>query len=91
MTEIGRVLTKIRMNNNESSKDMARKLYISPSYLSSIESGNRKVPDYLIERVCETYCVSDLDKMKLNNQGKVLVAKRVNLTDFAYKKYKNNG
>lgn len=44
VTNLGKKLRKIRIDNDEISSDMARKLEISVSYLSTIENGKRNVP-----------------------------------------------
>lgn len=38
LTEFGKLLRIIRINSGDTSKDMAKKLNLSPSYLSAIES-----------------------------------------------------
>lgn len=43
-TELGKTLRKIRIDRDELLKDMAEKLDMSPSMLSSIENGTRKPP-----------------------------------------------
>ena len=44
VTNLGKKLRKIRIDNDEISSDMARKLEISVSYLSAIENGKRNIP-----------------------------------------------
>ena len=44
LTEFGKLLRIIRINSGDTSKDMAKKLNLSPSYLSAIESGKRNIP-----------------------------------------------
>ncbi|MBR6052025.1 MAG: helix-turn-helix transcriptional regulator [Clostridia bacterium] len=53
------------MKNEESARKMAEKLYISPSYLSSIENGSRRIPTDFIERIADVYKLSDEDNEKL--------------------------
>ena len=43
VTNLGKKLRKIRIDNDEISSDMARKLEISVSYLSAIENGKRNI------------------------------------------------
>lgn len=66
MLEFGRLLKIIRVNNGETAKMMAGKLFISPSYLSSIESGTRKVPVNLIEMITETYNLTPYEEVQLH-------------------------
>lgn len=65
MTEFGKFLRIVRVKNEESARKMAEKLYISPSYLSSIENGSRRIPEDFIERIADVYKLSDEDNEKL--------------------------
>ncbi|MBR7083256.1 MAG: helix-turn-helix domain-containing protein [Clostridia bacterium] len=65
MTEFGKFLRIVRVKNEESARKMAEKLYISPSYLSSIENGSRRIPTDFIERIADVYKLSDEDNEKL--------------------------
>ncbi|MBR6050496.1 MAG: helix-turn-helix domain-containing protein [Clostridia bacterium] len=67
MTELGRLLKIIRVNSGDTAKEMAAKLYMSPSYLSAIESGKRNIPANLIGSIAEVYDLSPEDKEKLRN------------------------
>lgn len=66
MLEFGRLLKIIRVNNGETANMMAEKLFISPSYLSSIESGKRKVSVNLIEMITETYNLTPYEEVQLH-------------------------
>ncbi len=55
LTELGKVLRKMRIDKGELLKDMADKLSISPSYLSAIESSERNIPDGFIKKVIHVY------------------------------------
>lgn len=87
MTELGRLLKIIRVNSGDSAKEMAEKLYMSPSYLSAIENGKRNVPANLIGTVAEAYHLSDEDKERLREavlgSDKPL---KMNLTNFSDRK-----
>ena len=65
MTEFGKFLRIVRVKNEESARKMAEKLFISPSYLSSIENGSRRIPTDFIERLADVYKLSDEDNEKL--------------------------
>ncbi len=67
MTELGRLLKIIRVNSGDTAKEMAGKLYMSPSYLSAIESGKRNIPANLIGAVADVYDLSPEDKEKLRD------------------------
>lgn len=87
MTELGRLLKIIRVNSGDTAKEMAAKLYMSPSYLSAIESGKRNIPANLIGSIAEVYDLSPEDKEKLRNavlgEDKPL---KMNLTNFCDRK-----
>lgn len=57
LTELGKKTRKIRIDNEEILMDMANKLGISVSYLSSIEVGKRNVPEDFIEKIEQIYNV----------------------------------
>lgn len=59
VTQYGKVLRKIRIDRGEVLGDMAYNLKISISYLSSIETGARKVPQNLTEIIAKTYSLND--------------------------------
>lgn len=65
VTELGKTLRKIRIDRDELLKNMAEKLDMSPSMLSSIENGTRKPPVGFSERVENAYSLSDLEKDEL--------------------------
>lgn len=44
MTEIGKFLKKLRVDNNEILYTMAKKLDVTPSFLSAVELGKKKMP-----------------------------------------------
>lgn len=66
LTKLGRFLRIYRINNNEILKDMAERLNISPSYLSSIENGKRNPTKKFISKLCKTYNFksSEIDELK---------------------------
>ena len=55
LTELGKYLRSIRCENGELLKDMASKLSISPSMLSSIEGGTRNVPKSFVDNITNIY------------------------------------
>ena len=52
------ILSIIRIKNDEKLLDMARKLNVSVSYLSSIENNNRKIPTDLLKKLFRKYHLS---------------------------------
>ena len=51
VTTFGKVLRKLRIDHSEILGDMAKKLKISPAYLSAIENNGRVIPDDLIAKL----------------------------------------
>ena len=89
LTEFGKLLRIIRINSGDTSRDMAKKLGFSPSYLSAIESGKRNAPIDMERLLSRSYPLSQIDLEKLrtamfSSGGAV----KINLTDFAEKKQK---
>lgn len=87
LTEFGKLLRIIRINSGDSSREMARKLGFSPSYLSAIESGKRNVPTDMEKLLSKSYPLSqsDLEKLRAAMFASSDTVK-INLTDFAEKK-----
>lgn len=87
LTEFGKLLRIIRINYGDSSREMARKLGFSPSYLSAIESGKRNIPTDMEKLLSKSYPLSQIDLEKLRT---AMFASsdtvKINLTDFAEKK-----
>ncbi len=78
LTEIGKELRKIRVDNDENIKAMASKLDMSISYLSSIETGNRTIPDDLVERVVKIYNL-DRKKEEVLRNAEINSSKKINI------------
>ena len=57
-TAFGKELRKIRVDKDENIYTMAKKLDISISYLSSIESGKRRIPEGMVDQVITVYKLS---------------------------------
>ena len=87
ITEFGKLLRIIRINSGDSAKDMAKKLNMSPSYLSTIENGKRNIPPDMEQLLIHAYNLSEKDKAKLR---KAMVDScdtvKIDLTDLADKK-----
>ena len=72
VTQYGKILRKIRIDEGELLGDMADKLMISSSYLSAIETGNREIPINFTRQITEMYrlkkaIVSQLEKAEIEN------------------------
>ena len=64
LTDLGRLLRKIRIDHGEILKDMANRFGVTASYLSAVENGKRAVPEAWEEiigygvRTCDCrYCL----------------------------------
>ncbi len=66
ITEFGKELRKIRIENDEILKDMSDKLGVTVSYLSAVENGKRDIPDNWLEGITMLYDLSSsaLEKLK---------------------------
>lgn len=63
LTQFGKELRKIRIENDQILKNMADKLNVTAAYLSAVENGNRRVPDSWINTIAKEYDLSD-EKVK---------------------------
>ena len=87
ITEFGKLLRIIRINCGDSAKDMAQKLNMSPSYLSTIENGKRNIPPDMDALLIHAYKLSDKDKAKLRKaMAESSDTVKIDLTDLAEKK-----
>jgi len=55
------VVRAIRRENHLSQRDMARSLHVSPGYVGQWELTISKPSSELIERMCHTFSISDVD------------------------------
>ena len=58
VNDLGRFLKKLRIDNDERVRDMASMLGVTPSYLSSIEHGKRKISPALLTRIAAVYVLN---------------------------------
>ena len=67
ITNFGKELRKLRIDNDELLKDMADKLGVTISYLSAVEHGKREVPDDWVNTISKLYQLSDAEKDNLED------------------------
>lgn len=67
LTTLGRELRILRMDNQELLKDMAKRLNVTPAYLSSIENGKRTPPKGMVEQIISIYSCPDALSNKLRD------------------------
>ena len=58
VTKFGKYLRVLRMDRGELLKDMADKLELVPSYLSSIENGKRTPANDIVNKIADVYSLS---------------------------------
>lgn len=61
-TELGKFLRKLRIDADEILLDMANKLGVASSFLSSVENGKKRMPSAWNARICELYALNDAQK-----------------------------
>lgn len=59
ITELGKFLRKLRIDENETLKQMAVKLNITPAYLSAIENGKRTMPEAKSKELITLYKLTE--------------------------------
>lgn len=65
LTKFGKTLRIIRLERNEKLKDMAGKLKITPSYLSSVENGKKPITKEFVDRIFSFYDFNGEEKDKI--------------------------
>lgn len=61
-TELGKYLKKLRIDKGEKMQDMAEKLNVSSSFLSSVESGKKRMPSMMMRNIIKIYTPDENDK-----------------------------
>lgn len=67
ITKFGKFLRVIRINTGESAQQMAAKLGMSPSYLSTIENGKRNIPPTMEADILANYKLTEEQKAELRD------------------------
>ena len=65
LTELGKILRKIRIDRQELLRDMAKKLDVSAAYLSAVENGKRKAPKAWVDSIIQAYNLDSNEARKL--------------------------
>ena len=65
MTSLGIALRKLRLDRHELLRDMAKKLDVSSAFLSAVETGRKKAPTKLVNKVCELYELDDRERQEI--------------------------
>ena len=59
LTQFGKELRHIRLDQDEKLKDMAEKLGVTVAYLSAVENGKRNIPNGWIETIANEYSLDE--------------------------------
>ena len=67
VSNLGRLLRKIRIDNDEILKDMADRFGVTASYLSAVENGKRAFPGSWETIIHDSYCLNEHQKKELRS------------------------
>lgn len=67
LSPFGKFSRKLRLERGELLLDMAKKLQVQPSYLSSVEVGRKSVPKSWKKEIAEIYNLNTTEKKDLEN------------------------
>ncbi len=65
LTNFGKLLRKIRIDHGEILMDMAKRLKVSPSFLSAVEVGRKSAPSGWSDTIAEQYHLSEDQRQEL--------------------------
>ena len=69
VTEFGKVLRKIRIDHGEILKQMADRLNVSSSFLSSVENGKKAIPADWCEKIAVFYQLDEIQTQLLKDSA----------------------
>lgn len=69
LTEFGKILRKLRIDHDETLIRMAKKLQVTASFLSYVETGQRNVPDVWLEQIPRLYSLNTQQSKELREAG----------------------
>lgn len=55
LTDLGKFLRKLRIDNDETEAAMAKKIGVSSAFLSAVENGKKDIPDSWVGGICKIY------------------------------------
>lgn len=67
MTALGKFLRKLRIDNDEILLNMAEKLHVSPSFLSSVENGRKSPPPEWLDAITFCYNLDNARRAELES------------------------
>ncbi len=79
ITEFGKEIRKLRIDEGENLSSMSKKLGVSISYLSAIENGNREIPEGFVDKISDIYHLSKERKKRfidaeINSVNKISIS-----------------
>lgn len=80
VTQYGKILRKIRIDEGEILGDMAKKLDISVAYLSSIENGDRNLPNEFTKKISRIYSLDkNIEKQLVDAEKEYISQTKISL------------
>ena len=67
LTQLGKFLRKLRIDRGELLRDMAKKLDVALSFLSSVENGKKKMPTEWVVKISDIYTLSEEQRKNLDS------------------------
>lgn len=67
ITEYGRFIRELRKNKKENLNIMSKKMNVSISFLSSLESGKKQIPKDFVDKLVLVYNLDEIQKIRLIN------------------------
>ncbi|WP_422023714.1 helix-turn-helix domain-containing protein [Pyruvatibacter mobilis] len=67
LTALAKELRKLRIDEGENMRDMGRRLGMSASFLSAIETGRKPTPVGTAQKVLEAYALDEVTAARLRN------------------------
>ena len=80
MTEIGKFLKKLRVDNGEVLLTMAQKIGVTPSFLSAVELGKKKMPYEWNLKIRSAYKLSSAQEDELDEA--ISISEKAVILDF---------
>ena len=80
MTEIGKFLKKLRVDNGEVLLTMAQKLGVTPSFLSAVELGKKKMPYEWNLKIRSAYALTPAQEDELDEA--ISISEKAVILDF---------
>lgn len=87
LTEVGKFIRKLRLENGEILKNMAEKLEVSSAFLSAVENGKKKLPQTMKNKIINLYNLTEVEKNEFERsiiETESVIA--INLNNFSAEK-----